>query len=920
MLMDTLSPPDSTLSDVKGGPGSALTSWAALAARSPTDPAPLMAPIQALLASDYIAEALVLLDAAQFRFPDHAPFAVEAAQAAQRQGAIQDSLRRWQVVRDRFPAALAGITATAPAPRETGRSWAAAPPPAAAAPRPTNDPAPAIEHALRAQNQGDWPEALRRWAVVRERFPDQTQAYTGAALAHRNAGDFDAADAMLQAAMQRFPNIVSLTFEHGWVAHIRHDWPEAARRWETVRMRAPDVQVGYTAGATALRELGRMDEAVALLDEAARRFPGELKVTIEQAWLAQARRDWPEAARHWDAVRAQLPDEEAGYTAGARALREQGRADEAERLLREAIARFPDRRSPLTEYAWLAYISYEWPEAAERWAAVRARFPDHAEAYALGARALGELRRYEEAEPLLAEAMALLPNAADIASEHAWVAYHQKRWPEATERFGQVRKRFPNHPDGYVGGALTCRDQSLLDQAAAILVEGMERLPDQPRLVLDHALLPVYPIFDEKKNRPESLRRLQRLREKFPSFEQGYLQGMRLLRETHQEAAAEALAREGTERLPGNIELAVAYANAALEREDWQAAVERFRTVTARFPGFADGSVGLGRALAQSGDLAGAEAALQETMQRFPRESAPVAAYAQLAVRRQDWAEAVRRWEDAEARFPHEKTFSHRLYEARLRMTESDPAADPIVAATMAAQFAPAAKPDASAVDRQVSDLVMQFESLGGRMLGCEFGIFQRDCGAEPLGLLRWADMPYKGIVSALETRFAGVGLPENTELFVSAISGGRGEYCTRDHRDMMFMRAFIYEDEVPFDKMYASSCRRLQFLSRKLIEDLEQGTKIFVYRLTDRNLTDAEINRLHAATRSYGDNTLLYVRYEDAEHPNGTVELVRPGLMIGYIDRFKMSRTNELSAAPPTASWLQICRNASEIWSTLRA
>ena len=39
-------------------------------------------------------------------------------------------------------------------------------------------------------------------------------------------------------------------------------------------------------------------------------------------------------------------------------------------------------------------------------------------------------------------------------------------------------------------------------------------------------------------------------------------------------------------------------------------------------------------------------------------------------------------------------------------------------------------------------------------------------------------------------------------------------------------MRAFINEDEVPFDRMYASACRRLQFLSRKLIEDLEEGKR----------------------------------------------------------------------------------------------
>jgi hypothetical protein len=91
----------------------------------------------------------------------------------------------------------------------------------------------------------------------------------------------------------------------------------------------------------------------------------------------------------------------------------------------------------------------------------------------------------------------------------------------------------------------------------------------------------------------------------------------------------------------------------------------------------------------------------------------------------------------------------------------------------------------------------------------------------------------------------------------------------------------------------------------------VEAGGKIFVYRLTTRNLSAAELARLHTAVRSYGDNMLLYVRYEDSEHPNGTVELAAPGLMIGYMDRFKMTPDGQLSASPPSVSWLAICKNA---------
>jgi hypothetical protein len=320
------------------------------------------------------------------------------------------------------------------------------------------------------------------------------------------------------------------------------------------------------------------------------------------------------------------------------------------------------------------------------------------------------------------------------------------------------------------------------------------------------------------------------------------------------------------------------------------------------------GDVGLARALAGEARFTEAEVMLRDTMARFPAQPAPFAEYAEFATRQENWVEALERWTVAKDRFPQEQGFAHRAYEARMRVTDADPTAK-------IANMAAAPMPDPANLDSNVRDLVMQFESLGGRGLGCEFGIFQRDCGAEPLGLLRWADMPYAGLLSALRSRFDGVGSEEHTELFVSKVTGGRGEYCTRDRRDMMFMRVFVYEDQAPFEKMKVSAFNRLKFLTRKLIEDLEEGSKIFVFRVTDRDLTEREIDDLHAAMRGYGDNTLLYVRYEDADHPNGTVEVVKPGLMVGYMDRFKISRTGQLSAAPPTASWIAVCRNAYALW-----
>ena len=191
--------------------------------------------------------------------------------------------------------------------------------------------------------------------------------------------------------------------------------------------------------------------------------------------------------------------------------------------------------------------------------------------------------------------------------------------------------------------------------------------------------------------------------------------------------------------------------------------------------------------------------------------------------------------------------------------------------------------------------------------------IFQREFEAEPLGLLRWADLSHEALAEALETQFDGVGLPEHTLLFVPP-TDGRREYWTRDSRYWMAMRTFVPADEIAEDKMFERVCRRLQFLRRKLIEDLAAGNKIFVYKVLARNLTDSEIGRIRQAVRRYGENTLLYVGYADADHSPGTVEQPEPGLMLGYVERFAFS-PDDRSLGPATEEWLAVCRAAYKLW-----
>jgi tetratricopeptide (TPR) repeat protein len=842
------------------------------------------------------------------RFPEEPAVHNEQAWLIAARGRRSEAIARWASIRERFPKEWVPYFGGARSLRESGDGAGAEVLLQAGADKFPTEPNLLTELASLASIRRDWPAAIQRWEQVRIRFPGLLVGYTNGAQALRSAQRFDEAETLLVRAASLFPNEMAPATELAWLAHIKRDFEVAVRRWDAVRVCFPDLLSGYLDAVHPLRGLKRVADAERILIQAIFRFPNDFAPAAELASMAAVRRDWAQAERLYAILRDRFPGQIGSYSGSILALRELRRLDDAEAVAADAVARFPNEVSLRIEQAWLAQSARNWNAAIARWAAIRPLKPEFLDAYIQAARAMRADWKHADAEAILQEAMRRFPDAAEPAAEHAGLALHLNQWDDAQTRFKGLRERFPALPDGWHGGATVLRNQFQFAETEALLEQAMTQFPNAPQFALDHAQIPVAPHFAHEKNWPEALRRLQRLQAAFPSFEAGFIVGIRALKDSGQPEQAEALARSASERLPESYALAIQYAEAAEDRRDWKQAIERYSAVKSRFSNQPGGDVGLARALAGEGRFSKAEAMLRETMERFPTHPAPFSEYAEFATRQEKWAEALARWTVARDRFPQEQQFAHRAYEARMRVTDEDPAA--AVASVM-----PAPMPDPDSADQNVRDLVMHFESLGGRGLGCEFGIFQRDCGAEPLGLLRWADMPYDGLLFTLRNRFEGVGSAEHTELFVSKETGGRGEYCTRDRRDMMFMRTFVYEDQAPFEKIQISAFKRLRFLNRKLIGDLEEGSKIFVFRLTDRNLTAKEIADLHAAMRAYGNNTMLYVRYEDEAHPNGTVEEVGPGLMVGYMDRFKLSRTDQLSSAPPTASWLTICRNAYALW-----
>ena len=154
------------------------------------------------------------------------------------------------------------------------------------------------------------------------------------------------------------------------------------------------------------------------------------------------------------------------------------------------------------------------------------------------------------------------------------------------------------------------------------------------------------------------------------------------------------------------------------------------------------------------------------------------------------------------------------------------------------------------------ADIMMKFESLGA---DCVFGYVQRSVGAEPLGLLRWACMPFPRLLEALDNKFKGLGVPENIEIEAS-------------------------------DEVHAT------------LGDRE-------YTATDRSYdmwapTDADRAALLARIRRFGESKLLYVGTAEPGTATGLLRQEPDGLFIAALPTAYMTARHVQENRP----WVELC------------
>jgi tetratricopeptide (TPR) repeat protein len=293
-------------------------------------------------------------------------------------------------------------------------------------------------------DQGRREKALETWRKMHAQYPDLCLTSEKAFNLFIDLGNHDEAEALIQEGRRRYPRHKALyATVFARVAYRRGDLEEALRRYDIVRRGFPRVADGYGIAAACFSDLGRRDEAEAMLERGVRTLPNNLDLCIRYAQDATRRDDWPEGLQRWKYVWDRF-EQTVGLLGQAECLKEMERLDEAERLLIEACERFHMNPWPFAELANLSTAKGDFDEAVQRWEAVLSRFPWFEFAYPKAAEALRQVGRHTESDEILRVGMTRSPAHLAVSLEYARNAHSRGDWAAATERWALVRERFPD--------------------------------------------------------------------------------------------------------------------------------------------------------------------------------------------------------------------------------------------------------------------------------------------------------------------------------------------------------------------------------------------------------------------------------------------------------------------------------------------
>lgn len=236
----------------------ALRAWATVRATYPEHVAGYFGEATALSAARRYDEADDVFRLGTIRFPLDIGLAIHRGWVAMQRGDPEAASRLWEDIRRTFPDALPGYLEGVANFWHRGLLAEADVLATEAIARFPRSPPLRLQYCSIANARTDWVEAARRWAVMREMYPNLAAGYLQGVVALWQLGTMAEADAVLAEGVRRCPAHLEMFRQFAGMAVQGQDWIEALHRWRAFHAKFPGDPQGELSVRHAADQVKQM--------------------------------------------------------------------------------------------------------------------------------------------------------------------------------------------------------------------------------------------------------------------------------------------------------------------------------------------------------------------------------------------------------------------------------------------------------------------------------------------------------------------------------------------------------------------------------------------------------------------------------------------------------------------------------------
>ncbi len=221
-----------------------------------------------------------------------------------------------------------------------------------------------------------------------------------------------------------------------------------------------------------------------------------------------------------------------------------------------------------------------------------------------------------------------------------------RKWREAAQRWEAVYNACTDciPPEVIAKLGQSYRYVGYNDRAETLLHDAVLEFPGYMAVAVEYAYIAA-----ARKDWSEAILRWKALLNNFGDKNSGYIFSnlANAYSKIQDFDSAEGIAKQGLEKYPNYIPLHTVYAECAMSKQEWTAAMARWKVILNKQGPKASGNIyrRMSVALRCCRSFDAAEEYTRQACANYPDDIALAGEYAEIAMARQDWKEAVQRWQ-----------------------------------------------------------------------------------------------------------------------------------------------------------------------------------------------------------------------------------------------------------------------------------